>query len=304
MEKIKLVTSLFLLLSLTNCAQKPNKMNAIDIEIFDHYKNHKSLGETKPGYYLQVNNQNCYYELRVNDGPSGSFYDPYPAYSQRVPINYEIFKSGEQKLSLSVFPYKRDTLSAKANIQLRLMRYPDMTDLENDFGGSTILWEWEMPHIGNQNLPFVKFDTVFKADVPYKIETLDIYASNLSKLDKDDLSKEVLVEFTKKRNSIINKTQDRDLLRSQFARVLVQLYESEEFLNEILDDSIVFGEGKEPQPIENYELRFYYNNRIVTLVKKDDKEPIIWFKNKEGTKISSQPYYIFKDKETGTWHAW
>ncbi len=304
MKKIELFTVLFLLLSLTSCSQKPNKMNEIDKQIYKFYKNYKFLNNTRPGYYVQINNQNCYYEMRVNDLAAGEFYDEYPAYSQRIPINYNILKSGEQKLSLTVMPFKGDTLSAKANIQLRLMRYPDMTDLENDFGGSTTLWEWEMPHIGNQNLPFVKFDTVFKADVPYKIDVLDKYATDLSKLDKGVLVKEVLTEFTKKRNSIINSTQDIDLLRSHLAIVLVQVYENEEFLDEIVDDSMIFGEGKEPQPIENHKLKLYYNNRIATLVNKDDKESAIWFKNPNTGAISWQPHYIFKDKETGTWHVW
>lgn len=300
----KTITLLSLAIALHGCAQKQEQYNTRDMEITDHYKNYKYLNNTRPGYYLQANNQNCYYDIRINDGPTGHFFDEYPAYSVRLPINYEILKSGEQKLSVKIFPFQGDTLSAKANLQLRLMRYPDMTDMENDFGGSTVLWEWELPDMDGKNLPLFAMDTVFEADVPYDLNVLNLYAEDLSKMDEKDLLLEVVSQFKNKRDSIINRTQNESYLLRHIKRSTIQIYGTKEEDKEVADGMLKLGQGKEPQPLENYELKFYYNTKIVTLVRKKDKEPAIWFMNTEKTAASEQPYYIFKHKETGEWHMW
>ena len=181
--------------ALQGCAQE-NKQNyyKTDMEITDHYKNYKYLNKSRPGYYLQINHQNCHYDLEVNGFNSGKYFDEYPSYSIRRQLNLRILKSGEQKLKVKVLPFKGDTLSKNAHLELRLIRYPDMTDIENAYGGATVLWEWKMPQIG-QKLPLYAMDTVFNAEVPYQIDVLDLYAQDLSKMDKEELLAEVVTEL-------------------------------------------------------------------------------------------------------------
>lgn len=286
------------------CGQNMEQFKKTDMKMTDHYKNYEYLNNNRPGYYLQVNNQNCHYEITLNDFTAGRYFEPYPVYSVRVPLNLRILSSGEQKLSLKVLPFVGDTLSDKAGLQLRLIRYADMTDLENEFGGSTILWEWKMPKLGEQNLPVFVMDTVFEAEVPYKLEVLDLYATDLSQLEEREVFEEVLEEFKKKRKSIIEKTQDRDYLLRHLGRAFVQIYPDKELLHKTVDGMMTIEDGMQPQPLEDFEFRLYYNNRLATLVQKENKEPAIWFKNPETGDLSSQPYYIFKHKDTGTWHMW
>ncbi|WP_062062564.1 hypothetical protein [Aquimarina longa] len=300
MKKTLIFAVVFILT--TACAQQKNKTN-MNTNTAKQVTS-SSQQETHPGYYLQINNQNCYYELNTNGLRSGIYYGEYPVYSIRIPLNLQILKSGEQSLSLKVFPYKGDTLSPKANLQMRLIKYADMTDLENEYGGSTVLWNWEMPEIGEQHLPLFAYDTIFKAEVPYTITTLDTKATDLSKIDRDKLLEEVIAEFTKTRASIINKTQDVDMLNKSIKRLLTQLYEGDKFKKEVIGGMINLGDGKEPQPLENFEMRLYYHNRVVTLVKNDDKEPAIWFKHPETGARSWQPVYIYKDNTTGKWERW
>jgi hypothetical protein len=304
MIKLKNISFYIFFCVLSACGQDSDNYNNLDMKITDYYEDYKYINNSRSGYYLQVNNQNCYYDIRVNDGPTGLYFDEFPAYSVRLPINLNILKSGEQKLSIKIFPFQGDTLSAKANLQLRLMRYSDMTDMENDFGGSTVLWEWNMPNVGSQKLPIFAFDTVFEADVPYNLEIFDLYATDLSEMDKKDLLAQVVNEFTNKRDSIINRSQDRDYLLRHVKRALVQIYPDDQLLNETVDGMLILGEGKIPQPLEDFELQLYYNNKLATLVRRKNKEATIWFENEEKTSISFQPYYIFKHKETGTWHMW
>ena len=302
----KTIFSLFsiLLLALVANGQYKVDYDQVDIEITNHYKDYKYSNKKRPGYYLEVNNQNCYYEIDINNLSCGEFYDPYPMYSVRLPLNLNILKSGEQKLSLKVLPDVGDFIKESASLQLRLMRYDDMLDIENEFGKSKVIWEWKMPNVGEHKLPIFIFHTTFEAKVPYKLETLDLYATDLSELDEKVVLEEVLKEFQLKQKSIVNNTQDRDYLIRHLNRAFVQIYPDNELLAKTVDDMITVENGMKLQPLEDYEIRFYYNYKIATLVRKENKQSAIWFNNTSKKEKSYQPYYIFKNKETGTWHMW
>ncbi|WP_282116678.1 hypothetical protein [Cellulophaga baltica] len=302
----KTIFSLFSILLLALVANGQHKVDydQVDTEITNHYKDYKYSNKKRPGYYLQINNQNCHYEININDLSCGEFYDPYPMYSVRLPLNLNILKSGEQKLSLKVLPDVGDFIKESASLQLLLMRYDDMLDIENEFGKSKVIWEWKMPNVGEHKLPIFIFHTTFEAKVPYKLETLDLYATDLSELDEKVVLEEVLKEFQLKQKSIVNNTQDRDYLIRHLNRAFVQIYPDNELLAKTVDDMITVENGMELQPLEDYEIRFYYNYKIATLVRKENKQSAIWFNNTSKKEKSYQPYYIFKNKETGTWHMW
>ncbi|WP_158978218.1 hypothetical protein [Cellulophaga sp. L1A9] len=299
---LTLVVNLFVIIGF---AQKTTiDYTIIDKEITNHYKDYEYLNKKRTGYYLEVNNQNCYYEIDVNDLSCGEFYDPYPMYSVRLPLNLNILKSGQQKLSLKVLPDVGDFIKESASLQLRLMRYDDMLDIANEFGKSKVIWEWKMPNVGEHKLPIFIFHTTFEAKVPYELETLDLYATDLSELDEKVVLEEVLKEFQLKQKSIVNNTQDRDYLIRHLNRAFVQIYPDNELLAKTVDEMITVENGMELQPLEDYEIRFYYNYKIATLVRKENKQSAIWFNNTSKKEKSYQPYYIFKNKETGTWHMW
>ncbi|WP_233268468.1 hypothetical protein [Cellulophaga sp. L1A9] len=302
----KIIFSLFSILLLVLVANGQDKVDydQVDIEITNHFKDYEYLNKKRPGYYLQVNNQNCYYEIETNELASAEYYGEFPSYSVVIPLNLQILNSGSQKLSIKIFPFKGDTLTNRAGLDVTLLYYPDITDLENNFGGSTILWKWEMPKTETLKLPYFELDTVFEAEVPYDINVLDDYAEDLSNMEKEILLKEVLTEFIKKREKIINRTEDKSYLISHLKRAMIQIYPDDDLMNEVAEDMLTFSKDKEAQPLENFEMRLYYNSRIATLIKRDDKEPAIWFKRNANGARSWQPYYIFKNKETGTWHMW
>ncbi|WP_405246614.1 hypothetical protein [Cellulophaga sp. Asnod2-G02] len=302
----KIIFSLCSILLLALVANGQDKVNfeQVDTEITDHYKDYEYLSKKRPGYYLEVNNQNCYYEIDINNLSCGEFYDPYPMYSVRLPLNLNILKSGQQKLSLKVLPDVGDFIKESASLQLRLMRYDDMLDIENEFGKNKVIWEWKMPNVGEHKLPIFIFHTTFEAKVPYELETLDLYATDLSELDEKVVLKEVLKEFQLKQKSIVNNTQDRDYLIRHLNRAFVQIYPDNELLAKTVDDMLTIEKGMELQPLDDYEIRFYYNYKIATLVRKENKQSAIWFNNPSKKEKSYQPYYIFKHKETGTWHMW
>ncbi|WP_255535283.1 hypothetical protein [Cellulophaga sp. E16_2] len=278
-------------------------MTINNTSIAKELRNYKFINDSRPGYYLQVNNQNCHYDIRINDLDAGKFFDPYPSYSVRIPLNLRILRSGEQLLSLRVLPLTGNLLSKQANLQLRLMMYPDMTDKENDYGGSITLWDWEMPAIG-QDFPLFEMDTVFEAKVPYKLDILDKYALDLSKMDEKILLAEVLELFKQKHNQLSDNIHDEKLIGDFYQRLHVQTYYSEERIKRMASKP-----SQEPneilQPIDNYKLQLYGNGKVVTLLNRIDYDSALWWADKDsGEPISWQPFYLFKNKDTGEWHVW
>ncbi|QXP54773.1 hypothetical protein H0I25_11815 [Cellulophaga sp. HaHa_2_95] len=286
------------------CAQQPKDPKTDNSLIAKELRNYKFIDDSRPGYYLQVNNQNCHYDIRINDLDAGKFFDPYPSYSVRIPLNLRILRSGEQLLSLRVLPFTGNMLSKQANLQLRLMMYPDMTDKENDYGGSITLWDWEMPAI-DQDLPLFVMDTVFEAKVPYKLDILDKYALDLSKMDEEKLLKEVLQLFKERHTQLYNNVHDENLLNDFYQRLHVQTYYSKERINKLAAKAISKEPNKILQPLENFKLQLYGNGKIVTLLNTIDYDSALWWADKEtGEPLRWQPFYLFKNKDTGEWHVW
>lgn len=259
----------------------------------------------KSGYFLQINNQNCHYEIRVNDFQVLKYVDIYPVYSVRPGINSEILKSGQQKISIRVRPLKGNVLSKNADITIRLLRYPNMLDKENDFGGSTTIMEWEMPQI-TAALPYFQFDTVFNATVPYEIKELD-NAIDLSQMDKVQLTKEVVKEFKDIHKMLITDIATfNSKQKSAFNRTAIVNYYTQEFIKEVLDDNEqTLSEEDKIEPIENYILRLYGNGRVATLERIHDGGRIIWAKDPDtGNESLSLPLFIYKDNRDNNWHIW
>ncbi|WP_199271493.1 hypothetical protein [Cellulophaga sp. L1A9] len=302
LDKLVLLTVGFF--TLLGCAQQPKDLKTDNSQIAKELRNYKFIDDSRPGYYLQINNQNCHYEIKTNDLNTARFFDPYSSYSVRVPLNLMILKSGEQSLSVKVLPLKGEVLSKQADLQLRLMMYPDMTDKENDYGGGITLWDWEMPAI-EEDLPLFVVDTVFEAKVPYKLDILDKYAQDLSKMDEEKLLKEVLQLFKERHTQLYNNVHDEKFINESIQRFHVQVYYSEERINKLAAKAISKEPNKILQPLENFKLQLYGNGKIVTLLNTIDYDSALWWADKEtGEPLRWQPFYLFKNKDTGEWHVW
>lgn len=265
--------------------------------------------QPKTGYYLQINSQNCHYDVILNDLSVMDYNSPFPVYSVRPPLNYEILKSGEQRLSIIMKPMEKgEMLSERAHINIRLMKYNDMTDKYNEFGGYTDILEWESP-VMDKNLPIYTYQTVFNAEVPYERNRMD-YAVDLSKMDEKELYKEVVERFELFHYYFLN---DFDKFNEE-ARVPINnshfaVYKTREDLEEVLlDNKNTLADPlirDNLQPIKDFKLAFYGNNRVVTLKRLNDDGNIMWAKDPEtGMESYYMPIYIYKDKRDNRWYKW
>ena len=307
MKKLVNLLLLTLLIQTFSCQKKQTTaMNTT----FDREKDYVIFeNQPKTGYYLQINNQNCHYKILVNDYFNYGYNDVFSSFLVRPMLNYGIIRSGEQKLSVIVTPQKGEYLTRNSDVTIRLIRYADMSN-KTDFGGSTVIMEWEMPAMKVEDkLPIYRFDTTFKADVPYEMNTIN-YAVDLSKMDKDVLQKEVIEKYKEYHNYIKN---DYDKYNQQVKHgilsYVIPSYSSTEDLKEVFDDNKKDFESKEYnstlQPIENYKMTLYGNGRVVALERAKDGGRIIWCKDpKTGEETLSLPLFIYKDKRDNQWHIW
>ena len=307
---MKKIINLLLLLILTqtvSCQEKNiNTMNNTynrekDYVIFEN--------QPKTCYFIKVNSQKCHYKILLDDFLVYSYNDTYPAYSVRPMLNSKILKSGEQKLSIIVTPQNGERLTRNSDLTIRLLRYSDMSN-KADFGGVNTILEWEMPPIDDKNpLPFVKFDTTFKADVPYEMNTIN-YAIDLTKTNKDVLLKEV-VEKYKEYHQYISNDYDKynQEAKQKILSSVVPNYKTKTELENILAENKKDFENDKYnstlQPIENYKMVLYGNGRVAALERIKDGGRIIWCKDpKTGEEILSLPLFIYKDNRDKQWHIW
>ncbi|WP_407265253.1 hypothetical protein [Tenacibaculum maritimum] len=273
----------------------------------------------KHGYYLQINHQNCHYEIRVNDEEAYQYRGRYPVMSIRPSLNPLIYKNGKQSLSIRVFPIKGAFLSKMADLSIGLFYYTDMSDEENSYGELVHLLDWELPKIENEETPMVRLDTVFKATVPYEIKNLD-HAVDLSKMDKDELLAEVVAEY-----KAIFKLMQRDYYqyyierdKPSFDRSDMWFYTTEESSRKVSENNATFFKEdlEEIQPIENYKLNLYAYGKTVSLRRMIDNGNVIckaeileedhppYYKKGEKNYYEGLPVRLYKDKRDNQWHIW
>lgn len=309
-NKIKEVFNVLLALLVFQTTSCQNKNETKMTNTIDRSKD-VLLNENQPktGYYIQINNQNCHYKVLVNDFIGYAYNDVYPAYSVRPTLNYGILKSGEQKLSVIVTPQKGEYLTRNSDMTIRLLRYADMSN-KTDFGGSIVIMEWEMPAIKDEDkLPVFRFDTTFKADVPYEMNTIN-FAENLTKIDKDVLLKEVVEKYKEYHNYIKNDYDKFNVFaKEKIKSGALPAYKTDKKLLEVLENNKKDFEDKEYnstlQPIENYKMVLYGDGRVAALERLKDSGRIIWCKDpKTGEEILSLPLYIYKDTRDNQWHIW
>ena len=307
MKKLVNLLLMLIVVQTTSCQTKEQEIMKNRIDTSEDYIIDKS--KPKTGYYLQINNQNCHYKILTNDLLNYSYQDSYPTFSVRVPMNSKIMISGEQKLSVIVTPNQGHKLNRNADITISLIRYADMSN-ETDFGGATTIMEWEMPSLqDNDNMPMYRFDTIFKAEVPFQLNTIN-HAEDLTKMDKDILLKEVVNQFELMHDYIKNDYDKFNFLAKERLKYLsMPFYSTDEKMLQVLENNKINLNKPENkkilQPLENYKMVLYGNGRVATLERLEDEGRVIWGKNPDtGNEKYSLPLFVYKDTRDNQWHIW
>lgn len=256
---------------------------------------HYTINDSLPkNYYLLTTSSNgCNFRILINDVPVYGFWD-IGAYTGSYPINHFILRSGVQKLKVELYPvYQHEELGINSEepLYLEIKKRLNTEDLD-DYVPVLIN---PIPKI-QKGIPYYEYECIFKAEVPYEINELD----NLVDLSKEvDIEKQVVAKYNEIKELYEKKKyaefQREFTLKDQRIDV-THYYTDNESEQESKDDlSQMINEFKKVASIENYELKFYGNNRLVILLSKEDCTYSFRLDD-GGEEIWPIPFYLGKRK--------
>lgn len=288
-----------------------------DLDIYEiGYKTEKFNEE--PHYGVYINTNKCSFEILLNDmliikhidqsdlGLKGSYY----------PLNWNISKSGSQKFEIKLFPsFNQDinepykTLTSNSGVSLKVVRsviknkqFVDEQDIYNyrtpqkDVAGKM--------HSTFEEQPIFTDRFVIDIDVPFQINTLEqsevLYFKDEEK--QKELERKVVAKYNEIRNIYLNenKNQLANISYNKEKRIAQQLFLTSEEIEDRWNNDYQFRtdsnlEFFDLKPIENFQMKFYANGKLVCLEKINNGKSALWggFKRKDKNLITTTYILIY-----------
>ena len=291
----KTILTLFLLLSLQSCLQKKETMitqnpnitadNLVE-EIAKQVKNYPS----ERIYGIGYSNDNCYFDMFINDIKVHTFPGRGLIGSTAVEVNQLLPHSGKYTISYKMYPLYTleeegktvtlNTLVDKSHLALDVYSY----NLKDKNEGDIFYAEYATPNIAIKN---AQGDTIYKfagagktyyegsfeveLEVPYQLQPPFATAQDLRKMDQKLLMTKLLAKY-KEVWQIYKNREINNIARLEFDNLkhyAISNYETKETIAE--DWKVFYNVYKnnntfEMQPLENYKLEFFADGKLVALM--------------------------------------
>ncbi|MCR4031968.1 MULTISPECIES: hypothetical protein [Flavobacterium] len=244
--------------------------------------------QTKKGmlYTLKYENQDCSYEILLNDVPVATNFGLSSGFSLKKELNQYILKSGKQEITIRIYPQKKTetsfeaTVSKTAKVKISIKKNTEplsLLDIANarDKGIQT---EWdvvsfETPKIESDG-SFYEFKTSFNVndkDITWKIKG---WIESKDLRNETDLRKQVDAFYENFKNILASKKQEeylKLLKTSLHEEALSKPWFGVNFEKDLSNEILKYANDERNfiYPCENAELKFYANGKIVTLICKD-----------------------------------
>ena len=291
----KAILTLFLLLSLQSCLQKKETMitqnpnitadNLVE-EIAKQVKHYPS----ERIYGIGYSNDNCYFDMFINDIKVHTFPGRGLIGSTAVEVNQLLPHSGKYTISYKMYPLYTleeegktvtlNTLVDKSHLALDIYSY----NLKDKNEGDIFYAEYTTPNIATKN---AQGDTIYKfagagktyyegsfeveLEVPYQLQPPFATAQDLRKMDQKLLMTKLLAKY-KEVWQIYKNREINNIARLEFDNLkhyAISNYETKETIAE--DWEVFYNVFKnnntlEMQPLENYKLEFFADGKLVALM--------------------------------------
>lgn len=243
---------------------------------------------TMPAYYVDYSNSGCMFEIRINDGYTEKLFDPGNSGGTLLPINTEILKSGKQTFWVRLYPNPGEKVMTAKNPFTLEIGYKDFK-VESGTEGRPWHSVYKMPPVvvPDSGLPYYEFSGEFEATVPYQIKG---WSDCIDLREIPDIEQRVVAKFNELRELRMSKQVDKynAIVNEKNMELAVCFYKStSEYDSDIQDDNknLLNKEAELYQPIEDYNLVFYCDGRLVTLESKKlggFPSSLLWLKEIEG----------------------
>lgn len=288
--KTLLMMGILSMFGLGSCANAQKQNDAAAQEL--HYTMNDSL--PKNCYQLTMSSNGCNFRVLVNDVPVFGYWES-GGYTGSYPINNFILKSGTQRLKVQLYPaFKHEDLGINSEepLYLEIKKQLDGQDLDDDVAVLTN----PIPKV-QKGIPYYEYECTFEAEVPYEITELE----DLADLTKEpDIEKQAVAKYNEMKSLYekgqYNKFQEQFKLRDK--RIEISHYFNEEQNKQMVDDDMkqMKEDFKKVAPIENYNLKFYGNNKLILLEDSVDFDYLFRLEDKGNNTIWPIPFYLGKRK--------
>jgi hypothetical protein len=277
----KIINVILIVFSLTACAQ--NNRNDMGIEkrtdlIMEKVKKY----DYEPMYRLKVASH-LTYEILINDVPAAIRFSPNMG-TIWYPINRVLLKEGNQNISIKVYPRYEDRNTQKDFLEIDYgfeLTIEQTAWVNGSLEEPVNILNYQLPKNDENNVPidysslnFYEINLSFETKTPYNLAGWT-NGNEFSKKDslslKEKLSNiynEIILDYKNKKISKILKREfnrDKEIAQYDYLSKNSLLKETNDFVKS-------FDEFEEEyEPLENYKLVFYGNNKIIGLVRTDTR---------------------------------
>ena len=293
-----------------SCQTKEKQMEELIQETYSYIKEYK----TTPVYSCQVNKYNCRLIIEIERDVDYRFVEN-NGESMMLPLNSMLVKSGMQKAIIKVYPFEgEEYIDAGANIGLTFYYAPDKDSNLSEYQKITT---FSLPKdIGEQKLPYYEAVVEFEAKVPFDYSEELVQAKNLKQIP--DIEEKVVAKFNQLREICVNL---KDVgYRKEILHRIQKLYNAMyvkknlKFIGEKYEKKYGLvndiAKNREFLAIENYDIQYYADGKIVALWQKNLK-PILYMKgevtNSKGeTRIveGGDPIFLYMPKGSEVLKLW
>ena len=287
------------------------KINKMDIKKFGELL----IKEVKrypyePTYYFSLYSNACSFQVLINDMPIWSFFKMGGMSGTMLPINAMVSKSGEQTVTIKVYPPNgvndelTKVIGSNAQMQIALA----VTDWQNKMPMKVInKILFLLPIVNGKlscaGLPYFEYTVTFDLQVPYETISWN-NGVNLAKEDSSRLQKEVLYVYEK----VWKMWSEKDLIKicnytkSVYISGVQSQYRDMRIWKEYSDDllKIINNKNFKMEPIEKYTLKYYGNGKVVALERIDlwnrNRSALLkyYIKDNGSERTETEPLYLYR----------
>jgi hypothetical protein len=255
----------------------------------------------RPLYILQVNKNNCRVLISCNDIPHWiTFFDNVGA-STPLFLNDYIPKSGKQIVTIQIYPKEgQEFIADNADVDIKLKYAKDKNDGVDTY---TDLDHVELPEdIGSKKLPYFEMKIPFVANVPFDFSKDIESAQDLSKVL--NVEEKIIDKYNQLRNLLVKgdwfnfmkEIEHSDLKSCSYLYATKQeLIAEDKRENMDITRLKLDVKNRKVNPIENYEIVLYANNKLGILRNKKDKTEIlnVEFETQRGIDGATKPIILY-----------
>ncbi len=255
--------------------------------------------KAEPMYYLRIGKANCLIEILVNDFPAYKSYE-LSNLASPLRINSKILKSGTQTVTVRMYPVgdliKEEyeygetitQLGDASAVSITVTQIDKQSEMSFDDEHEVIkhhspTTDTDGEVFAGSGLPFYEYSFEFTAEVPYDLsENSWGNAADLQKVKPEYLEEEALKYYQTFLNEFKKGNKDY-IAKLYFESMFIEAqtyYHSKDEIQEVWNETLELLSNStiEAQPIKEYELVLYANERVAFLRLKTKEE--LFYRNK------------------------